>query len=79
MTPRDLRAKIMEAGELRYGFKFKNIETLAARLLVHLHEHDTNECDPEVACSSGITFSDDLSELLADIDNVTCYVHMEKP
>ena len=72
MTARELQAKIMKAAELRYGIEFEHIVIVAARLLVNLHEHDLNECDPEVACSSNLTFSDELSELIADIDNATC-------
>lgn len=72
MTMRELQSKIMRAAEIRYGIDFDHIVVLAARLLVNLHEHDLNECDPEVPCSTGITFSEELSDLVADIDNATC-------
>ncbi len=64
----------MEAGRLRYGLAFPDIASLAARLLVDLNEHDLNECDPEVPCSTGLTVSGEYLDLVADIDNATCHL-----
>ena len=66
-----LRDAVMEAGRHRYGIEFPDIVLLAARLLVDLHAHDMNECDPEVSCSAGLTTSDEYLNLVEDVDDRT--------